>query len=38
MGGFDCGCMTGYNGDKCEGNVDDCADKPCDNGGTCIVS
>ena len=38
MGGFNCGCMTGYMGEKCEGNVDDCAIKPCENGGTCTVS
>ena len=37
MGGFDCDCVGGYNGIKCEANIDDCADEPCENGGTCTV-
>ena len=38
ISGFNCVCMTGYMGDKCEVDIDDCADKLCANGGTCTVS
>ncbi len=33
VGGFTCNCPNGYNGDRCENNIDDCVD--CLNGGEC---
>ena len=30
-----CSCPAGFNGDKCENNIDDCDPNPCQNGGTC---
>ena len=30
-----CDCATGYSGDSCETNIDECAPVPCKNGGTC---
>ena len=27
--------LSGYTGDVCEINIDDCAEGPCLNGGTC---
>ena len=46
-GGFTCACVDGYNGDKCETDIDDCASDSCEdgkepcthceNGGTCMV-
>ena len=36
VGGFDCLCVNGFEGDLCETNVDDCAGGRCLNGGTCL--
>lgn len=30
-----CICDEGWTGENCEVNIDDCASKPCQNGGTC---
>uniref|UniRef100_A0A3B5KSA1 Milk fat globule EGF and factor V/VIII domain containing b n=1 Tax=Xiphophorus couchianus TaxID=32473 RepID=A0A3B5KSA1_9TELE len=30
-----CKCQPGYEGVHCQTNVNDCADQPCENGGTC---
>ena len=30
-----CLCVSGYDGDNCENNIDNCASNPCQNGGTC---
>ncbi|XP_041473706.1 uncharacterized protein LOC121422615 [Lytechinus variegatus] len=34
--GYTCDCTTGYTGDNCEQNDDDCRNNPCLNGATCI--
>ena len=31
-----CECPPGFEGTRCEVNVDDCADNRCQNNGTCI--
>lgn len=37
LNGYTCECAgTGYAGDDCEYNIDECASLPCRNGGTCI--
>ena len=35
VAGYTCLCADGYEGDNCDGNVNDCAENPCSNGGTC---
>ena len=30
-----CMCKIGYTGDKCQHNIDDCANIKCENGGKC---
>jgi hypothetical protein len=32
---FSCACEVGYEGSRCESDVDECASIPCKNGGTC---
>ena len=34
--GFRCECKQGYWGKRCEKEVDECALKPCLNGGKCL--
>eukprot|EP01147_Barroeca_monosierra_P007681 gene7681-608_t len=34
--GFKCQCLTGFEGNLCEVNIDECAEEPCKNRGTCI--
>lgn len=31
-----CSCMAGYNGTKCEENINDCVGSVCQNNGTCV--
>ncbi|XP_055955536.1 sushi, von Willebrand factor type A, EGF and pentraxin domain-containing protein 1 [Patella vulgata] len=31
-----CSCLSGFNGDRCEINIDDCLSSPCRNNATCI--
>ncbi|XP_062537642.1 protein serrate [Armigeres subalbatus] len=33
---FICSCAPGWTGPTCEINIDECAEGPCHNGGTCI--
>ncbi|XP_055623547.1 protein serrate [Toxorhynchites rutilus septentrionalis] len=33
---FVCTCTNGWTGPTCEINIDECAEGPCQNGGTCI--
>ncbi|XP_069119516.1 LOW QUALITY PROTEIN: protein crumbs homolog 1-like [Argopecten irradians] len=33
--GFNCSCLTGYEGDLCEIEIDFCAQPVCQNNGTC---
>lgn len=36
IGSFYCNCnTTGFNGELCSDNIDDCFDSPCQNGGVC---
>ena len=32
---YDCNCKTGYEGNLCQTNIDDCLPNPCQNGGSC---
>ena len=34
---YTCMCATGYFGDNCETDIDECATLPCSNGATCHV-
>ena len=35
---YSCDCVTGFNGDNCETNINDCtSDDLCQNGGACVV-
>ena len=33
-----CACASGFSGQSCETNIDDCESNPCQNGGACMVS
>ncbi|XP_062815550.1 protein crumbs homolog 2 isoform X1 [Anolis carolinensis] len=33
--GFVCECQPGFEGETCSVNVDECASRPCQNGGSC---
>ena len=35
IGGFNCTCVSGFNGTHCENNIDDCPSHRCNNG-TCV--
>lgn len=32
---YTCQCPAGYDGDRCEHQIDNCASNPCQNGATC---
>lgn len=32
---YTCSCSAGYNGARCEVNINECASNPCQNGGLC---
>ena len=34
--GFECQCPPGYEGTRCEIDIDYCASDPCLNGATCL--
>lgn len=38
QGSYTCSCPPGYTGTDCEKEIDDCANQPCLNGGTCKVT
>ena len=38
VSGFTCSCVTGWTGDTCNTNINDCREDSCMNGGTCQVS
>ena len=38
VGGYGCECEVGWNGDRCQVDINDCISMPCQNGGTCYVS
>lgn len=33
-----CACFSGYSGDTCQADADECASAPCKHGGTCYES
>ena len=37
VAGFTCSCVTGWEGDTCNVNINDCRPDSCQNGGTCQV-
>ena len=32
---YTCDCASGFTGDRCETNIDECVSNPCESGGTC---
>ena len=34
--GVCCQCVTGYTGNKCETEINECVSNPCRNGATCV--
>lgn len=34
--GFTCNCATGFDGNRCQNNIDECRNNPCANGGSCV--
>ena len=34
--GFNCSCVTGFQGNRCKDDVNECLENPCMNGGTCF--
>ena len=37
VNGFQCTCPSGYFGDRCQSDMNECASQPCMNGATCHV-
>ena len=37
QGSFECSCATGYSGERCEENIDDCVGVSCDVPNTMCV-
>lgn len=35
VGSFSCDCRAGFEGERCEAEVDECASQPCRNGAVC---
>ena len=35
---YACVCQSGWNGDDCEVEINECDSSPCQNGATCTVS
>ena len=35
VGSYTCDCRPGFEGDRCEAEVDECASQPCQNGAVC---
>lgn len=33
---YSCSCVSGYDGDNCENEIDECGSNPCQNGAQCI--
>ena len=33
---FSCECIAGFEGDRCETNIDDCLGNSCQNNATCL--
>jgi len=33
---YSCHCAAGYEGDRCETNIDDCVEHQCTNNSTCV--
>ena len=33
---YSCACTSGFTGNQCQTNVNECSSTPCYNGGTCI--
>uniref|UniRef100_A0A8K9WM15 Notch receptor 2 n=1 Tax=Oncorhynchus mykiss TaxID=8022 RepID=A0A8K9WM15_ONCMY len=36
VGGFSCDCRPGFDGERCEAEMDECASHSCLNNGTCV--
>lgn len=34
---YTCSCQPGWEGTKCDAEIDECNSDPCQNGGTCTV-
>ena len=36
IGRFECFCLDGYGGQRCERDINECLSNPCQHGGTCL--